>query len=266
MVCNLSRGISGLVLSALGIWFASQPAAAYDLDIKPYGAYALTASPSDKVKEVIEYDNHSHVTKDMIIPSWGSNKGLKIVAYYPGGKSIRMKASGDWYTTTATYYRPNHTRESVLSMSYGATTVDWYNETGTKILLRQIWFKTDVDQGSQPWMSPTKHQYKLWYVEEKDRSGNPERAYTLYPDTATPQFIEQYNVKVPGDWSSFLYRRDGTLELKTYHRSQRSDIAREEHSAAEGIVAPHVPANLLRVPSHLDEDDFPELLLPETWR
>jgi hypothetical protein len=266
MLCNLSRGISGLVLSALGIWFASQPADATDLDIRPYGAYALAAKPSNKVKEVIEYDNHSDVSKDTIIPAWGINKGLKIVAYYPGGKNIRMTATGDWDATTATYYRPNHTRESVLTMYYGVTITEQYDDTGTAILFKQSWFKTGADQDTNSGLSRTKHQYKLWTVVQMDRRGNPQMDYTLFGDTRFPQFVTKYNVKRSGDWLSFKYRQDGTLELKVYNRSASSDITREEHSAAEEILAPHVPANLLRVPSHLDEDDFPELPSPEIWR
>jgi hypothetical protein len=257
MAFNLSRGISALILFGLGICSASQTTMAAERGSISFGAYALAAKNSEQVKEVLEYDKHRHVTKDMIIPAWGLNKGLKIVAYYPG-KNIRMKATGEWDRTIATYYRKNGSRDCVLDVGYGLTIVDWYNDTGTKKVLEQYWFRADSIKETDQWRSPVKHQYKLWDVIQMDRSGNPLHEYAMRGDYALPWFITEYNVKNPGDSLSFIYDQDGKLTLTAYQRTQRSKITREEHVPAEGIVAQSVPTNLLRAPSHLDEDDFPE--------
>jgi hypothetical protein len=176
-----------------------------------------------------------------------------------------MKATGEWDYTTATYYRKNGSPDCVLTITAGMTIVDYYDETGTTITLKQYWFRTASAPDSEQWQSPVKHLYKLQDIVQMDKRGSPLREYGLFTGTKVPQYITEYNEKAPSDWL-FQYRLDGTLAVKFHRRTKQSKVTREEYIAEEGIMAPHVPADLLIKSSHLDEDDFPVLPPAYDWR
>jgi len=172
-----------------------------------------------------------------------------------------MEAIGDWYATTATYYRKGDgTRECVLRVVNGATIVDWYDKNGEMVTLTQYWFRSDADQGTARWLSQPKHQYILYDVIQMDGSGKPLRDYVVFPGSDVAQSVTEHNYKIQGDYHYFMYGDDRTMNLETYGPKEYAfPTMRIAHTPQEQKAAPHVPAELLVQSPHVDEDAFPEL-------
>ncbi|HEY9733225.1 MAG TPA: hypothetical protein V6C89_15005 [Drouetiella sp.] len=243
----------GCVVLALGVGANALPLPALSADLASTATYWLPVTP-EHAREVLDYDGKSRVIKDTILPAWGSNKGLKITAYFPGTKSVRMKAYGDWYSTVATYYRPDHTRDCVLRMFNGMVFADGYDATGAKLITSQVWFKrTRRDAYSE------QNTYVLWDVRQMDGADKPLQEYMFDTNTELVTTFTRYNVKVPGDSVYFHYADDGRLDFKIYNPPHQFAGGREAPGPGDDLSAPPIPDALLQVPAHLNEDVFPEI-------
>ena len=240
-------------ISALGL----QSAIAAD-SAGPWGSYKLAADPSPNGRTVIEWGRHHRPLKVMYIPPWGSINGTTIRAYDPGTRHVRMQAKADFQLDVATYYRPHGTRDYVLELSPATTTIRYFDATGKKVVLEQMWWRHDYVENGE-----TKHKYEIFMITQMDSGGKPIREFS-YRDGAL-WFVTDYHATV-GDVKyaevDYLYDMNThTLAGAFYWRHAvkccDQPTRKETYTPADNIAAPAVPQDLLKIRVNLDKDELP---------
>jgi hypothetical protein len=224
-----------------------------------WGSYQLAAEPTQNSRTVIEWDSQHHPLKVTNIPPWGTTVDSTICAYYPGTKHVRMKARVDFHADVATYYSKNGIREYVLKLSADTTTIRYFDATGTKVVLEQVWWRHDyVEQGE------TKHNYHIYTITQMDDGGRPRREFMF--QTGVLWSVTDYHVTVKGvAYAQVAYLYDEhtqTLAHVFYARhavtfSSHQPTKMETHTPEENIAAPTVGQDLLKIRVNLDADELP---------
>jgi hypothetical protein len=231
--------------------------------------YSNILDPKDLTHTIREWDDQHDLIKVTHIPRYDSIVGTTILAYYPRGPAlsgsalastphIRLDSEVNGSENVAKYFRKDDTLDHVLKLSRGYLVVQYFDPSGTKMLLEQSWYVRDkVEQGK------TTHIYSISTIKEMDAAGNPLRNYN-YWDGALGS-IDAYNVTINGvEYGEVdsVYDKD-THKLsrlmywlgKADHKFDKD----EYHKPEENIGLPDVPADLLKMRVDPEAD---RLLIP----
>ncbi len=123
----------------------------------------------DETRTITEFDEHGNVLKIIVWPKYMSVSGSSVKEYYPGILKLRLETSADYYQNTVRYYRVDGTLEAIVKLSSGMTDIEYYDTTGTKMRLHQMWVRTDVKTGGVI----TSQSYRPYEFTEFDDQGQP---------------------------------------------------------------------------------------------
>ena len=218
--------------------------------------YSNIVDPKDNSHTITDWDKDHNPIKVTHTPPYDSVVGTTIRAYYPGTAQLRLEAKVDSGQDTAKYYGPHGKLDHVLKWSQGYLIIEYYDASGTKILLEQSWYVKDKVEHGQ-----TKHMYSISMIKEKDADGNPVRDYSYWNDALGS--IDTYNVTVDGvDYGEIdsVYDKDKhTLWRVMYWRGKADHLfdKDEYHTPQENIGLPVVPPDLLKMRVDPEEDNLP---------
>jgi hypothetical protein len=206
---------------------------------------------------ITEWDEKQRLAKVTKTPEYDTVAGTTIVAYYPDGR-VRLDASADYRMDTAKYFRPNGTLDHVLKLSSSMTDVEYYDASGTKMVLEQAWWRKEKTENGV-----TKTYYRLYYVTEMDANGEKAREFTYFNEDGELSTVDVYNVEVDGvKYGEVDYTYDArthTLERALFWigKADHHYDKEEEHKAEDKIAPISVPADDLVLHVNLDEDKLP---------
>lgn len=178
--------------------------------------------------------------------------------YYPGTGVLRVSIEGTYNTTNANYHRPDGTLDHVIELSRGSVKVSYFDASGTKKRLEQMFFRQSKDGNLE---KGAKVSYKIYTIDEMDGDGNPSRSFRLW-DGGLGAFA-LHSVVVNGVlYGEAEYSYDHqTHTLKTVRywigKADHKYDLEEEHKPEEALAPPAVPADELKPQVNLDEDDLP---------
>ena len=178
-----------------------------------------------------------------------------VIGYYPGTDKVRLRGSSAYYFTNIQFLRLDGTLELKMQISSSSVTLDHYDATGTKELLRQEWSFIRTEEYGMGTMT----DFKISDLTEMDEAGLPSFSWHWNFRKPTVYITHEYNKVLDGiRWLSIYswYRvSDGTLESADFTSADEKQNHVVKHAAEENIFPPAPPANELVVPEI--EDIFP---------
>lgn len=206
----------------------------------------------DETRTITQFDEHMNVLKVVQWPKYESVNGASVKQYYPGSLKLRLDSLSDYYVNTVKYYREDGTLEAVVKISPGTTEIEYYDLTGTKQRLGQMWFRTDVTTDGV-----VNSTYKNYIVTEFDGQGNKTRQQTF--SDGKPNREELYNVTIDGVTFVELdydYDKGGDLTAVRYwlNEVKYPPFKLEEHKPGEGLTIKPLDPDSLRLQIQIDTD------------
>ncbi len=207
----------------------------------------------DETRTITQYDEHMKVLKVIEWPKYMSIAGASVKQYYPGSLKLRLDSLSDYYTNTVKYYREDGTLEAIVKISPGSTEIEYYDATGTKQRLGQMWFRTDVTTDGV-----VTSTYKIYIVTEFDGQGNKTRQQSF--SDGKPNREERYNVTIDGVTYVELdsdYDNAGNLKTVRYWLNEVKfpPFKLEEHKPGDGSrTIPALNADSLLLQIQIDTD------------
>lgn len=207
----------------------------------------------DETRTITEYDERMNVLKVIQWPKYMSIAGASVKQYYPGSLKLRLDSLSDYYTNTVKYYREDGTLDAIVKISPGSTEIEYYDATGTKQRLGQMWFRTDVTTDGV-----VNSTYKNYIVTEFDGQGKPTRQQTF--SNGKPTREERYNVTIDGVTYVELdsdYDNAGNLKTVRYwlNEVKYPPFKLEEHKPGDGSATiPALNADSMRLQIQIDTD------------
>jgi hypothetical protein len=206
----------------------------------------------DGSNTITDFDISEHVLRLEKQPQYGSIPGTEIEAYYPGNYKLRYKAKCDYSYDHVEYLREDGTLSYTLSMSYGMVTIQYFDETGKKLVLEQVWYRnTDTTGGV------TTHTFVLSDVTLTDDQGNKTRMLTVNHE-GHAYHEELFDATINGvkykEVDNF-YSPDGTLNESRFwiNAVDHPYDKTETHTPAENLRVT-VPEGVLAMRVQIDED------------
>ncbi len=216
----------------------------------------------DETRTITQFDEHMNVLKIIEWPKYMSVSGSSVKEYYPGSLKLRLETSADYYQNTVRYYRENDgTLEAVVKLSPSVADIEYYDATGTKMRLHQMWFRTDVKTDGV-----VTSTYKPYQFTEFDDQGNPVRQQSFSDGKVNEE--QRFNVTIDGVTyirMDYIYDKDGTLNTRRYWLKtvEYPPFKLEEHKPAEGLRFTPLKAETMRLQIVIDPDlPIPP---PQTW-
>jgi hypothetical protein len=231
--------------------------------------YSNIFEPKDRTHTVREWDEQQCLIQVTHLPAYNSVVGTTTLAYYPGCPAVtgsaltstthvRLDSEVNGSENVAKYYSKDDKLDHVLKLSRGYLVVQYFDPSGTKMLLEQSWYVKDkVEHGK------TTHIYSISTIKEMDADGNPLRIYN-YWDGALGS-IDAYNVTVNGvEYGEVdsVYDKDTHKLWRVMYWLGKADHKfdkDEYHTPEENIGLPAVPADLLKMRVDPEAD---HLLIP----
>jgi hypothetical protein len=223
-------------------------------------AYENVFDEKEGTHDITEWDAQHRLLSQTHWPKYDTVVGMTKKGYYPGTGVLRVSIEGSYSTTNAVYYRPDGTLDHVIDLSRGSVKVTYYDATGTKKRLEQIFFRQSADGNLE---RGAKISYKVYTIDEMDGDGNLSRSFRIWDGVLGAVVL--HNVMINGVFVAYgeveyTYDHD-THKLKTTRSwigkaDHKYDIE-EEAKPEEALPPPAVPADELQPQVNLDEDDLP---------
>ena len=219
--------------------------------------YSNIVDPKDKTHTVREWDEQHCLIQETHLPAYNSAVGTTTLAYYPGCPAatgaaltstahVRLDSQVNSSENVAKYFRKDDKLDHVLKLSRGYLVIQYFDPTGTKMLLEQSWFVKDKVEHGQ-----TRHTYEISMIKEMDADGKPLRTYN-YWDGALGS-IDAYDVTVDGvEYGEIdsVYDKDTHKLWRVMYWLGKADHKfdkDEYHKPEENLGLPQVAADLLKM-------------------
>jgi hypothetical protein len=208
----------------------------------------------DGTRTITDWDENQRPVKIATWPKGGTTNGATVVAFYPNGH-LRLESKTAESLDTANYYRPNKTLSHTVEMSPGTVTISVFDSTGTKLVLKQMWWYRETQAGGSEKSSLYLHNVYLF-----DHDGHPTRTVEYNHDNGLPSSLTNYDEVYNGVFYKMIFRifrADGTVSLITFWPEGlgHTMLKSEEHTPEENIRFPIiVPADKLKMAVALNDD------------
>jgi hypothetical protein len=212
-------------------------------------AYRDLLNP-DFSRDQMEWDGALNPIRNVHLGSFGVD-GTTVKLYYPGGHSLRLETSSDWFTTKGQCYRIDGTLFWRVTRTLSKLTPTYYDASGTVPVFEQTWSRSEITENGK-----ARELWDLAQIKEFAADGSPSRELQLKGKRVTEETRFKGTADgVAYDTANFFYREDGTLErVKIYLADTK--IKTVEHAAQEKIQAVVAPAELA-LPENIDELPVP---------
>jgi hypothetical protein len=206
----------------------------------------------DGTRTVVDYDEKHHPLKVANWSEYGSVAGTTVEGYYPVTYKPRFSSKSDYNSDLVSYFHEDGSLWYKLDIGTSTVTVKYFDQTGTRELLEQMWWRHEVTTNGV-----THVTYSLYTLAFWDDQGNKTRSMS-FSEKGVVDFETLYDVTVGGvkykELDNF-YNPDGTLKETRYWIGEAHfpPDKIEPHQVQENIRA-QVPADALTMHVQIDDD------------